>query len=296
MTIVTSFLCLLPGVAVLLRAPPLLQGMTSFTVRPDIEQIHMVYHDHIVNFIPYDRASLKRHAKWRKQDMQSKKVALITGAAGALGSATAATFKKAGYRLSLLDMNIKPLQERWEGKEHVTCLPCDLTDAGNIEDAVDKTVRMYGSIDTLLTIAGGFAMGPQIHELTEEEWDSMQNMNLRTVFLAARAVIPHMRKQQSGSIVTIGAQTALHGAANLAPYVVSKSSVIRLTECMAQENKTEGIRVNCILPSVIDTPANRADMPDADFSKWTKPEAIADVLLFLASDASKAVNGASIPV
>ncbi len=228
--------------------------------------------------------------------MQSIKVALITGAAGALGSAVAETFHNAGYRLCLFDQNIDSLQEKWEGKEHVTCLPCDLTDARNIKAAVDKTLQNYGSIDVLLTIAGGFAMGPQVHELTEEAWDSMLNMNLRTVFLVSRAVIPHMRKQQRGSIVTIGAQSALHGAANLAPYVVSKSSVVRLTECMAEENKSEGIRVNCILPSVIDTPANRSDMPDADFTKWTKPEAIADVLLFLASEASKAVNGASIPV
>jgi NAD(P)-dependent dehydrogenase (short-subunit alcohol dehydrogenase family) len=228
--------------------------------------------------------------------MESKKVALITGAAGALGSAVAETFNNAGYRLSLLDKNIESMQQKWQGKENVTCLPCDLTDAESIEEAVDNTLTSYGSIDVLLTIAGGFAMGPQVHELTEDDWDSMQNMNLRTVFLVSRAVIPHMRKRQRGSIVTIGAQTALHGAANLAPYVVSKSSVIRLTECMAEENKTEGIRINCILPSVIDTPANRADMPDADFTKWTKPEAIADVLLFLASDASKAINGASIPV
>lgn len=229
-------------------------------------------------------------------DMQNNRVAMITGAAGALGSSTADTFHDAGYRLVLLDRNVDSFEERWKEKENVTCMQCELTDARDIEKAVDTALFAYGSIDVLLTIAGGFTMGPPVHELDEDTWDSLQNMNVRTVFLASRAVIPHMRKQRRGSIVTIGAQTALQGAANLAPYVVSKMSVIRLTECMAKENGSAGVRANCVLPAVIDTPANRRDMPDADFSQWTRPEAIADVLLFLASDASAAVNGASIPV
>lgn len=229
-------------------------------------------------------------------DMHRDRVAMITGAAGALGDSAAETFHKAGYRLLLLDKEIAPLREHWKDKDGVSCVECDLTDAKNIEEAVDTAVSLYGSIDVLLTIAGGFAMGPPVHELSEEEWDSLQSMNARTVFLTAKTVIPHMRRQKHGSVVTIGAQAALHGAANLAPYIVSKSSVIRLTECMAEENRSEGIRINCVLPKVIDTPANRKDMPDADFSKWTRPEAIAEVLLFLASDNSAAVNGASIPV
>ncbi len=137
--------------------------------------------------------------------MQRKKVALITEAAGTLGSSITETFKKAGYRLPLPDMNIKYLQERWEGREHVTCFPCNLTDAGNIEKAVDSTVlRMYGSINILLTIAGGFAMGPQVHELTEEERDSMQNMNLRTVFLAARPGTKKAQDNRAFSFSTCG--------------------------------------------------------------------------------------------
>ncbi len=229
-------------------------------------------------------------------DMKNNRVAMITGAAGALGVSTADRFHDAGYRLVLLDRNVDSFEERWKEKENVTWMQCELTDTKDIEKAVDTALFAYGSIDALLTIAGGFAMGPPVHELDEDTWDTLQNMNVRTVFLASRAVIPHMRKQRRGSIVTIGAQTAFHGAANLAPYVVSKMSVIRLTECMAKENSKAGVRVNCVLPAVIDTPANRRDMPDADFSQWTRPEAIADVLLFLASDASAAVNGALIPV
>ncbi|MEC9487241.1 MAG: SDR family NAD(P)-dependent oxidoreductase [Prosthecochloris sp.] len=223
-------------------------------------------------------------------------VAMITGAAGALGQSTAETFLKADYRLVLIDREIERLQQKWNGRDGVLCLQCDLTDTESIDTAVVTALDSYGSIDVLLTIAGGFAMGPPVHELTEDDWNSMQDMNVRTVFLTCRSVIPHMRRQRRGSIATIGARTALHATAKLAPYIISKSSVIRLTECLAAENTDCGLRANCVLPGVIDTPANRRDMPDADTSGWTSPEKIADVLLFLASDASAAVNGASIPV
>ena len=226
----------------------------------------------------------------------SESVSVITGAAGALGSVVAGKFRESGAQLALIDRDRKSLLDRWGEREGVICRECDLTDAEEVDAAVKEILEHFGKIDSLLNIAGAFAMGPPVHEMTTETWDTLQESNLRSVFLMSRAVIPHMRERKSGRIVNIAAKTALHGAAFLAPYIISKSSVIRLTECLADENRREGIRVNCLLPEVIDTPANRKEMPKADFSSWAAPEAIADLLVFLASDASRAVNGASIPV
>jgi NAD(P)-dependent dehydrogenase (short-subunit alcohol dehydrogenase family) len=127
-------------------------------------------------------------------------------------------------------------------------------------------------------------------------WEFMMNLNARTVFLVCRAVLPHMMQQNQGRIVSIAARAALTGKAKMAPYVASKSAVIRLTESMAAEVKEQAINVNCILPGTIDTPRNREEMPDADFKKWVTPEALAEVILFLSSDAARAINGAAIPV
>ena len=124
----------------------------------------------------------------------------------------------------------------------------------------------------------------------------MLKLNAGTVFLVCRAVIPHMLAQGGGKIVSVAARAAIAGKAHMAPYVVSKSAVIRLTESMSAELKNHNINVNCILPGTIDTPRNRAEMPDSDYSKWVAPEAIADVIQFLAADASRAIHGAAIPV
>jgi NAD(P)-dependent dehydrogenase (short-subunit alcohol dehydrogenase family) len=148
----------------------------------------------------------------------------------------------------------------------------------------------------LLNIAGGFTMGPPVHETSVETWDFMLNLNARTVFLMSRAVVPHMLAQGGGKIVNVSARAGLAGKANMAPYIVAKSAVIRLTESMADELKHDNINVNCILPGTIDTPRNREEMPDADFSKWVAPEALADTMPFLASDAARAVTGAVLPV
>ncbi len=226
----------------------------------------------------------------------SESVTVITGAAGALGSAAAKRFYDAGARLALLDRHKERLEEEWNGAADVLCLECDITRSASVKEAVERITGRFGRIDILLNIAGGFAMGTPVHEASEESWNAMLDLNAKSVFLVSGAVIPFMRRQKNGRIVNMAAKTALHGNALLAPYIVSKSAVIRLTESLAEENKREGIRVNCLLPSIIDTPANRKAMPDADFSAWVSPDAITDVLLFLVSDASRAINGASIPV
>ena len=226
----------------------------------------------------------------------SGKVVVITGAAGALGSVVSAMFFEKGAAMAVADKQADSLLSRWQGVEAVMCLETDLTVALSVEESVSRITERFGRIDALVNIAGGFAMGPPIHEASEETWDYMLDLNAKSVFLMSRAVIPVMRIQKRGSVVNVSAKTALKGGAGIAPYVIAKSAVIKLTECLAEENRQEGINVNCVLPSIIDTPSNRKDMPDADFSRWVSPEAIADVILFLVSEESRAVHGASIPV
>ena len=229
------------------------------------------------------------------------KVVAVTGAAGNLGQATAKSFSEAGARLALIDRRRDDLQDVFADliPEGDRCFYAsgDLTDEESVGEIVNSIWQFYGRLDVLVNIAGGFTMGPPVHETPLETWDFMLNLNARTVFLMSRAIIPHFLAQQSGKLINIGARAALSGKPNMAPYVVSKSAVIRLTESIAAELRdVEGINVNCILPGTIDTPRNRQDMPDADFDKWVSPQAIADVILFLASGGARAITGASIPV
>ncbi len=146
-------------------------------------------------------------------------------------------------------------------------------------------------------------MGPPLHETPEADWDLMMGLNARSVLNTCRAVIPQMLRQGKGRIVNVAARAALEGKARMGPYCASKAAVITLTETLAAEHETlaaehrdHGINVNCILPGTIDTPQNRASMPDADFSRWVSPTALADVVVFLATDAARAISGAAIPV
>ena len=231
----------------------------------------------------------------------TNKVVAVTGAAGNLGKATAMAFHNAGAKLALIDLRREDL-----GNVFASLIPegemCyyvsgDLTDDQDVSEMVDAIYLYFGGIDVLVNIAGGFTMGPPLHETPVDTWDFMINLNARTVFLTSRAAIPHFIDQGHGKIINIGARAALSGKPYMAPYIVSKSAVIRLTESMAAELKEfAGINVNCILPGTIDTMRNRQDMPDADFSKWVTPQALADVIVFLASDDARAINGASIPV
>ena len=139
-------------------------------------------------------------------------------------------------------------------------------------------------------------MGESVHETTAETWDFLMGLNAESVLNMARAVVPQMLTQGGGKIVNIGAGAGLSGIAQMGAYSASKSVVIRLTEAMASELRAQNINVNCILPSIIDTPRNRADMPEADFSKWVTPAAMAEVVGFLASGAATPIHGAAVPV
>jgi NAD(P)-dependent dehydrogenase (short-subunit alcohol dehydrogenase family) len=225
------------------------------------------------------------------------KVVMITGAAGSLGRAVAAAFAAAGAKLALLDRKAESLAAAY-GAEGDALLPlaADLGDGVKVMAAADKARQKFGRIDALCNIAGGFHMGEAVHETTDEAWRLMIELNAGSILRTARAVVPGMIAQGSGKIVNVAAMGGTQGAALMAAYAASKSAVIRLTESMALELRDKGINVNCVLPSTIDTAPNRASMPKADFTRWVAPAALADVILFLASDAARAVNGAAIPV
>ena len=223
----------------------------------------------------------------------SGKTCLITGAAGNLGRAVAQAFASEGAALILMDLHAEQLRSVYGGEaEGRRFAPADLTDAQSVARALPAGAR----IDVLCNIAGGFRMGQPVHETTDDTWELMLGLNAKSVINCARTVVPGMIAAGRGKIINIGAIAGLSGKANMAAYIASKSAVIRLTESMAAELRDKGINVNCVLPSTIDTPQNRKDMPKADPKRWVAPEALADVILFLASDAARAIHGASIPV
>ncbi len=226
----------------------------------------------------------------------NEKVVLITGAAGNLGQAVADAFEEAGARLALADRAGDRLREIYGERGNRLLVPVDLIDELSVSDMVAHTMKAYDRIDVLANIAGGFRMGPKLHETPLADWEFMLSLNARSVFLACRAVIPHMLAQGSGRIVSVSARAADQPKGRMAPYCASKAAVITLTESLAAEHRYDNINVNCILPGTIDTPQNRTDMPDADYGKWVLPAALADVILFLASDAARAVTGAAVPV
>jgi len=230
----------------------------------------------------------------------SGQVVVVTGAAGNLGRAVARAFRSAGATLVLVDRAPDRLQGLFpdlvDSPEHYLATSVDLTEAGAVEAMVEEAVKRFGRVDVLVNTVGGFRGGTPVHETTAETWDLMFDLNLRTLLTTSRAVVPHMVQQGSGKVVNVGSRAALQGSGGMAPYSASKSAVVRVTESMAAELKNQGIRVNCVLPGTIDTEENRQAMPRANTDRWVKPEAIADVILFLASDAARAVQGAAIPV
>jgi NAD(P)-dependent dehydrogenase (short-subunit alcohol dehydrogenase family) len=223
---------------------------------------------------------------------------LITGAAGALGHAVAATFAARGARLALLDRDRAALDALMQRLPAGTALPLptDLLDPAAVSTAVKAAVERLGGIDVAVNLAGGFTMGEAVHETTAATWQRMLDLNVNTMLNSAAAVVPVMRSAGRGAIINVGAASALRGAAKLGAYIASKSALMRLTESMSAELRELGINVNAVLPSIIDTPANRQSMPDADPKRWVAPEALAAVIHFLASDDARAIHGALIPV
>jgi NAD(P)-dependent dehydrogenase (short-subunit alcohol dehydrogenase family) len=225
------------------------------------------------------------------------KVVLVTGAAGNLGRAVAQAFAGQGARLALLDLKAEALQKAFgaESDRQLFC-PANLMQQAQADAAAQAALQRFGRIDVLCNLAGGFRMGTPVHATEAQTWDFLYGLNVRTVQHMAHAVVPQMLQQGSGKIVNIGAFSAQRGLAQMGAYIAAKSAVIRLTESMAAELRDKGINVNCVLPTIIDTPENRADMPDADPSHWVASQDLAQVIAFLSSDAARAVHGAALPV
>ncbi|HHI76532.1 MAG TPA: SDR family oxidoreductase [Gammaproteobacteria bacterium] len=227
------------------------------------------------------------------------KVVVITGAAGNLGRAVAQAFAARDARIAMLDLNVQGIQavieELPEGTD-ARAFEVNLLESESVNQTFAKVIAQFGRIDILANIAGGFSMGPLIQDTDDRTWDFMMNLNARSVFYTCRAAIPNMLENGWGRIINVSARAALEGKGRMGPYCASKAAVKTLTESLAAENKFDNINVNCILPGTIDTPQNREAMPEANFDNWVPPAALADVVLFLASEAARCVTGAAIPV
>ncbi|MCA1360371.1 SDR family oxidoreductase [Bradyrhizobium sp. IC3069] len=219
------------------------------------------------------------------------KILIVTGAGGALGKVVAETALVRGARVAGIDH--APSQTA-ASADHIDIGGVDLSDPAQARTAVDAAAKHFGRLDALINIAGGFAF-ETVGDGDIATWQRMHALNVLTALNASRAALPHLAKSKAGRIVNIGAMGALQAGNGMGPYAASKAGVHRLTEALANEWKGK-VTVNAVLPSIIDTAANRADMPKADFSKWVTPQELAEVILFLASDAASGVTGALIPV
>lgn len=226
-------------------------------------------------------------------------VALITGANGNLGGAVARAFFAAGARLALVERQSEKLERVFADipeERRLFVGGVDMTSDPSVEQMVQAVFDHFGRIDVLVNTVGGYRAGSDLDKADLSTWETMLNLNAKSVMLACRHVVPHMRAQGSGKIVNIGARTAFKGLPGASAYSASKAAVVRLTESLSGELKAIGINVNCVIPGTIDTPSNREAMPEADISLWVQPEALADVILFLASDKARAIHGAALPV
>jgi NAD(P)-dependent dehydrogenase (short-subunit alcohol dehydrogenase family) len=219
------------------------------------------------------------------------KVIVVTGASGALGKVVAEVAVARGARVAGVDH----AASRFPATENrIELGSVDLTDAAQAKKAIDAAAAHFGRLDALVNIAGGFAFEAVVEGDTKT-WQRMYALNVLTALNASRSAIPHLAASSAGRIVNVGAMGALLAGSGMGPYAASKAGVHRLTEALAAEWKGK-ITVNAVLPSTIDTAANRTSMPKADFAKWVTPQELADVILFLTSDAASAVTGALLPV
>lgn len=228
--------------------------------------------------------------------MSAQPTVMITGAAGHLGRAVAAAFGARGAHLVLVDRDAGALKRAFGEPTDALLLELDLLDAQEVRDGTIRALTRFGRIDVLCHLAGGFRMGEAVHETSADTWQFLMDLNAQSLLNVAHSVVPHMLEFGRGRIVTVGAAVAQKGAGQMGAYSASKSALIRLTEAMSAELKDRNINVNCVLPSIIDTADNRRTMPDADPARWVAPEALADVIAFLASDTARAIHGAVIPV
>ena len=204
----------------------------------------------------------------------SAPVVMITGAAGQLGAAVVQRFHDQGAQLVLLDRDAEPLKKHFGGLARTELLEADLLAREALGQRVHAVLGPAGRVDVLCHLAGGFHMGEPVHATPASAWDFMMNLNAASFINVAAAVVPRMQAQRAGRIVAVGAGAGLKGGAQMGAYSASKSALMRLVEAMSAELRDTGINVNCVLPSTLDTPANRAAMPDADPARWVAPAAL----------------------
>jgi NAD(P)-dependent dehydrogenase (short-subunit alcohol dehydrogenase family) len=213
---------------------------------------------------------------------------LITGANGGLGTAVCQEFLTSGAK-------VIGVARGWKAPASFATISADVSTAEGCESMVKQALE-HGPLDALVHLAGGFAGGSGVAETSDETWDKMMNINLRTAFCCIRAALKPMRAAGRGRIVAVGTRMAVEPTPNFAAYAVSKAALVALVKNVAAEGQKFGVTANVILPSTIDTPANRAALPNVDFSRWVKPESIAKLLVFLVSDAAADTSGAVIPI
>jgi NAD(P)-dependent dehydrogenase (short-subunit alcohol dehydrogenase family) len=224
------------------------------------------------------------------------KTVVVAGGSGGLGRAVSLAFLTEGAKVVVPYRNEAEFAElRSAAGEHGAWLMGRVVDVLD-EGAVAKLVEEVGAIDALVNAVGGYAGGTELWKTEPAEFERMMNLNLRSGYVLARAVVPGMLRRGSGAVVNVASKAAVDHGAGASAYAASKAAAVAMTDSLAAETRGKGVRVNSVLPSVIDTPANRRAMPDADFAIWPKPEAIAKVILFLCSDAATVVHGASVPV
>jgi NAD(P)-dependent dehydrogenase (short-subunit alcohol dehydrogenase family) len=217
---------------------------------------------------------------------------VVTGGTGGLGSAVTRAFLDDGWRVVVPWIAEREL-ERVQEHQRLTLVRADLFDAGDVAGVFDAAGP---SLRALVNLVGGFAVHERIHETPIETFEEQLRLNLRSTYLCAAAAVPAMLEAGGGAIVCVSSRAALRPFPGAAGYVVSKAAVLALVDALDAEYRKDGIRVNAVLPSVIDTPFNRQSMPDADFDTWVHPDEIARVIAFLCSDASSATSGAHLPV
>ncbi len=224
-----------------------------------------------------------------------ERVIVITGAFGVLGRALVRAAANQDARLALIDFAKSVPAGLPAGDNVMVLTSVDLGEPAQAGAAMDAVARRFGGIDALLNIAGGF-IWQTVQEGSAETWSQMYRLNVVTASNACRAAIPHLKRSADGRIVNVGSAAALKAGLGMGAYAAAKAGVHSLTQALAEELKGDNVTVNAVLPSIIDTPTNRADMPKADFSTWVAPDDLANVILFLASEPARAVTGALLPV
>ncbi len=226
----------------------------------------------------------------------SNKIVLVTGGTGALGRSITKAFLESNATVISSYLNDRETgKTQTDNKSSIQLVKANVTNEEEIEKLVLSVLDKYGRIDILVNVVGAYLGGKTVVELEEKEWDLMMNVNLKSAFLISKHVTRQMISSKCGKIIHVSSRIGLHSEGYDSAYAASKSGLIRLVESLSKETKELNINVNCIMPSIIDTEANRKAMPNADFNKWVKPEELANVVLFLSSEEAKTITGAAIP-